>query len=103
MPPFMSGIYYFLSKDFITQSVATNHHSRNVERTLEDITLRRLCHGTVTMQVTIPFRIFLIWEVCVSPVANLLMHFQVLFITGCLICIESRNMVSHCGHQNFMS
>ena len=41
--------YLILSKNLFTQRVATDHHSWNVERPLEDITLCRLCHGTVTM------------------------------------------------------
>ena len=42
-------LFLLITKYFLTQSVATNHHSWNVERSLEDVALRRLSHGSVTM------------------------------------------------------
>ena len=51
-----------------------------MERTLEDIALRRLGHGAVAVQVAVPLRILLICEMLVGPLVSLLVDFEVFLI-----------------------
>ena len=73
----------------MTQLMTLQQHSRNVERSLEQISLGRLSHGPVTMQITIPFAILPVWEVAVGKVAHHPMAFDVFLITRCQIGIET--------------
>ena len=73
----------------MTQLMTLQQHSRNVERSLEQIPLGRLGHGSVTMQIAIPFAILPVGEVAVGIVAHHPMAFDVLLITRCQIGIET--------------
>lgn len=75
----------------LTEHVALNHHTWNVERTLEDITLCRLRNGSVTMEITIPFWVVLVREVSVCPLANALMTIEILLVASSKVGIERGN------------
>ena len=79
---------YFLVQNLLAQRVCLNHHSWNVERSLEEITLCRLCHGTVSVKITIPFAELCIWEEGVGPLADALMLVDILVITCCQVSVE---------------
>ena len=75
----------------LTEHVALNHHTWNVERPLEDITLCRLCNGSVTMEIAIPFWVVLVREVGVCPLANALMTIEIFLVASSKVGIEGGN------------
>lgn len=62
-----------------------------MERTFKKITLSGLGYRAVAMQITVPFTIFLIGEMGISPVADLPVHSKIFFIMSRLIGIKSSN------------
>ena len=78
----------FLVYENVAKVERLYHHSWNVERAFEDITLGRLSHSAVAVQIAVPLAAFGIGEVCVCPFAYLLVPDEVLVIASCLVGIE---------------
>ena len=86
-----SRLILIFVQDFLAQCICLDHHSRNVERTLEEIALCRLCHGSVSVQIAIPLAELCIWEVSVGPLADALVLVDVLVVACCQVSIERSN------------
>ena len=74
---------FFVVEYFLAQCIALDHHSWNVERAFEQVTLDHLCRRAVTMEISKSFSTLFIREMGVCPIADLLVHVKVFFISGC--------------------
>ena len=82
---------YFLVQNLLAQCICLDHHSRNVERPLEEIALCRLCHGSVSVKIAIPLAELGIWEVGVGPLADALVLVDVLVVARSQVSVERSN------------
>ena len=65
---------FFVVEYFLAQCIALDHHSWNVERAFEQVTLGHLCRRAVTMEICIRFSTVFIRDLGVCPIADLLVH-----------------------------
>lgn len=64
------------------------HHARDVERPLEKIALGRLRHCAVTVQIPVPFPVFIVLQMRVGILMRLSVHFKILLVTGSPVSIQ---------------
>ena len=56
------------------------HHTRNVERPLEEIALRRLRNRSIAVEIAVPLAVFLVWHALICPFAHLFVPIQPLIV-----------------------
>lgn len=59
-----------------------------MERSFEEVSFRRLCDGAVSVQIAEPFRILGVHQMFESPVIDLFVYIEILFISGKFVSIQ---------------
>ena len=77
-------------ENLVAEHIRLNEHARHMERTFEDVTLGRLSHRAVAMQIAVPFAVLVVGEVSVGPVANHAVAFDEAFVAGGEVGVERR-------------
>ena len=56
------------------------HHARDMERTLEEIALRRLCDRAIAVEIAVPLAVFLVGHALICPFTHLFVPIQPLIV-----------------------